>query len=116
MSSEIDSVFKIIFHNNDKLYEIYARDLINSNLFGFIEVEQIIFGEHSGLLVDPSEEKLKSEFGNVTRTYIPMHNVIRIDEVPKQGTAKIHSTGKTSNVKQFPGVISNFSDNKEPID
>lgn len=99
----MNNVFKIIFLNDDKLYEIYAKELLQSNLFGFLEVEEIIFGEQSSVLVDPAEEKLKAEFGNVIRTYIPMHNIIRIDEVPKQGTAKIHNSDtKASNVKQFP--------------
>jgi hypothetical protein len=97
----MENVFKIIFINGDKLYEIYATGLEQSSMFGFIEVEGIIFGEQSSVLVDPSEEKLKSEFGNVSRTYIPMHSIIRIDEVPKQGTAKIHNTN--GNVTQFPG-------------
>ncbi len=113
----MDNVFKVIFYNNDKLYEIYARELDNSNLFGFIEVEEIIFGEQSSVLVDPAEEKLKSEFGNVTRTYIPMHNVIRIDEVPKQGTAKIHEVGKsTNNITQFPGNFYKNPKSKDPVE
>ena len=97
-------IFRIIFINDNKLYEIYARDLMQSNLFGFIEIEQIIFGENSGILVDPSEEKLKAEFANVTRSYIPMHNIIRIDEVPRQGVAKIKETtlSNGSNVANFP--------------
>lgn len=97
----MENVFRIIFINGDKLYEIYAKELEQSNMFGFIEIEGIIFGEQSSVLVDPSEEKLKSEFGNVSRTYIPMHSIIRIDEVPKQGTAKIHNAN--GNVTQFPG-------------
>lgn len=104
----MENVFKIVFINDDKLYEIYAKEVLQSNLFGFIEVEQIIFGEQSTVLVDPSEEKLKLEFGNVTRSYIPVHNIIRIDEVPKQGTAKIHNS-KGSNVAQFPGMVTNNS-------
>lgn len=41
------------------------------------------------MLVDPAEERLKSEFEGVNRTYIPMHAVVRIDEVEKEGVAKI---------------------------
>ena len=41
------------------------------------------------VVVDPSEEKIKSEFENVKRTYLPMHSIIRIDEVDKQGASKI---------------------------
>ena len=47
-------------------------------------MEELLFGERWQLLVDPGEEKLKSEFSGVKRTYIPMHAIVRIDEVEKQ--------------------------------
>jgi hypothetical protein len=72
-------------------------------MFGFVEVEKIVFGEKSALVLDPSEESLKSEFRGVNRTFIPMHAIIRIDEVSKQGMAKIiPHAGKTENVMPFP--------------
>ena len=37
-----------------------------SGLLGFIEVEEIVFGEKSSVVVDPSEESLKSEFSGVS--------------------------------------------------
>ena len=63
-----------------------------------------MFGEKSTVVVDPSEEKLKSEFANVARTYIPVHSVIRIDEVSKQGPARIVPLpgGEGSKVTPFP--------------
>ena len=85
------TLFKISFVNQDKIYEIYARQVDQSGMYGFIEVEELVFGEKSSLLVDPSEERLKSEFAGVKRSYIPMHAVIRIDEVEKRGSAKILS-------------------------
>lgn len=96
-------IYKLIFHNQGKVYEIYARSVHQGDLFGFIEVEKIIFGEKTSLVVDPSEENLKTEFNDVVRTYIPMHSIIRIDEVNKQGSAKITDGGEgTTNVTPFP--------------
>jgi len=97
------STYRITFHNQGKVYEIYARDVHQSGLFGFIEVEKIVFGEKSAVLVDPSEEHLKSEFAGVSRTYIPMHAVIRIDEVEKSGHSKITiSDTKSEKITPFP--------------
>ena len=49
------------------------------------------------------QERLKSEFEGVKRTYVPMHAVIRIDEVNKQGTNKILAVSDSgSNVTPFP--------------
>lgn len=96
------TVYKVIFHNQGKVYEIYARSVHQGGMFGFIEVEKIVFGERSSVVVDPSEETLKGEFSNVARTYIPLHAIIRIDEVNKQGIAKVTEIGAKGNVMPFP--------------
>ena len=96
-------LYKIIFLNQGKVFEIYARSVSQGALFGFVEVEELVFGERTTVVVDPSEEKIKSEFENVKRTYLPMHSIIRIDEVDKQGTSKISKL--EGNVTQFPMPI-----------
>ncbi len=97
-----ETIYKVIFHNQGKVFEIFARDLHQGGIFGFIEVEKILFGERSSVVVDPSEENLKSEFKGVNRTYIPMHSIIRIDEVEKEGAAKITKLEAGENVMPFP--------------
>jgi hypothetical protein len=97
-------IFKVQFVNQGKVYEIYARKVSHGSLFGFIEVEELVFGERTTVVVDPSEEKIKAEFSDVKRTYLPMHSVLRIDEVKKQGVSKI-SALDSSNVTQFPVPI-----------
>lgn len=91
--------YKIVFYNQDEVFEIFAAHVFPSEMFGFLEVEEILFGERSQLLVDPSEEKLKTEFAGVNRTYIPMNAIVRIDEVEQCGVPKV----KPSQVAQFPG-------------
>jgi hypothetical protein len=94
-------LYKISFVSQGKVYEIYARSVAQGGLFGFIEVEKLVFGERSTVVVDPSEERIKAEFEGVRRTYLPLHAVLRIDEVEKEGTAKI-SKAEGSNIAQFP--------------
>lgn len=94
-------LYKIVFMSQGQVYEIYARRVGHGTLFGFVEVEELVFGERSSVVVDPSEEKIKSEFAGVKRTYLPMHSIIRIDEVDKQGKSKI-SKLEGGNVAQFP--------------
>ncbi len=97
-------IFKVIFMNQGKVFEIYARSVSHGTLFGFVEVEKLVFGSRSTVVVDPSEERIQSEFAGVTRTFLPMHSIVRIDEVEKQGTSKI-TTAEGSNVAQFPMPI-----------
>src|SRR6202161_33864 len=94
-------IFKVLFVNQGKVYEIYARKVSHGSLFGFVEVEELVFGERSSVVVDPSEERVKSEFAGVQRSYLPLQSVIRIDEVRKQGVSKIVAL-EGSNVAQFP--------------
>jgi len=100
----VSHIFKVVFANQGKVYEIYAKKVSHGELWGFVAVEELIFGEKSSVVVDPSEERVKAEFEGVKRTYLPMHSVLRIDEVRKQGISKITAT-ETSNVAQFPTPI-----------
>lgn len=95
-------VYRVIFYNQNQVFEVFARAIYQSDMYGFIEVEEFIFGERSQLVVDPSEEKLKSEFSSVKRSYIPMHAVVRIDEVEQEGTAKVTEVAPGEKIAQFP--------------
>lgn len=101
-------IYKIIFSNQGEIYEIYAREIYQGEMYSFVEVEELVFGERSAVLVDPSEERLKTEFSNVKRTYIPMHAIVRIDEVEKEGFGKITPVANTPNeskITSFPGYV-----------
>lgn len=75
------------------------KQVYQSDLYGFIEIEDYMFDERSQVLVDPGEEKLKAEFNGVKRSFIPMQAIIRIDEVEKSGVSKITNG---DNVSPFP--------------
>jgi len=92
-------IYKITFLNKGKVYEIFVRQVYQSDLYGFIEVEEFVFDERSQVVVDPSEEKLKAEFNGVKRSFIPMQAIMRIDEVDKSGVGKISSG---DNITPFP--------------
>ena len=96
-------VYRVVFQNQGKVYELHAREVSHAEMYGFVEVADIIFGERSALLVDPSEEKLKAEFAGVSRTFVPIHSVIRVDEVEKEGVNKVVPVGEgAANVTHFP--------------
>lgn len=102
MATMAKHLYKVIFHNQDKVYEIYAERFSESDIFGFIEVDSIVFGESTSVVVDPSEERLKNEFSEVKRFFVPVHSIIRIDEVAKQGAAKI------KDIKNSPATVTPF--------
>lgn len=94
-------IFKVLFVNQGKVYEVYARNVLQGELFGFLAIEELVFGARSSVVVDPAEERIRSEFAGVRRSYIPLHAVLRVDEVEKQGVSKI-SAVEGGNVAQFP--------------
>lgn len=96
-------LYRIQFINNGKQYEMYAKQVGQGNLFGFVEVRDFVFNTNSTVVVDPSEEKLKSEFADVECSFIPMHNILRIDQVNKPGAVKL--TDASDKVRPFPGPI-----------
>ena len=107
-SSEI---YKITFLNKGKVYEVFVNQVYQSDLYGFIEIEGYMFNEKSQVVVDPNEEKLKSEFNGVKRSFIPMQAIVRIDEVEKSGVCKITSG---DNIAPFPvSLVGGKSDVKD---
>jgi hypothetical protein len=102
---KLKTLYRVTFLNQERIYEVYARKVYQSELFGFIAIEELVYGETSSVVVDPGQERLKSEFVDVKCTYIPMHAILRIDEVEKEGIAKITLVNKENNVAAFPSPI-----------
>ena len=98
-------IYKVVFVQLGEIYEIYAEAIYQSDMYGFIEVEDYIFDQNSQIVVDTSEEKLKNEFKGVQRSYIPVSCIMRIDEVDKRGIAKITAN---DSAKVMPIVNSIF--------
>ena len=96
-------IYKVIFQAQGKVYEIYARKVSHGSMLGFVEIEQLDFGQKERIVLDPSEERIKAEFEGVKRTYLPMHCILRIDEVDKRGVSKVSEA--KSNVMPFPSPL-----------
>ena len=94
-------IFRISFHNQGKVYQLHAEQVRQGELYGFVEIAGLLFDEHTSVVIDPAEEKLKAEFSGTSRILLPMHAVIRIDEVEKRGQNKILDA-ESSNVTPFP--------------
>lgn len=101
--TEKKTLFRVSFVNQGEVYEIYAENVSQGGLFGFVEIDGLVFGERSKLLIDSSEERLKTEFAGVARFYVPLHSVLRIDEVEKAGRGRI--TSGDGKVASFPAPM-----------
>jgi hypothetical protein len=82
-------LYKVVFHNHGKVYELYARHVAASEIWGFTEIGELVFDVHGGVVVDPTEERLQAEFGNTRALHLPMQSIVRIEEVEKKGQSAI---------------------------
>lgn len=97
-----DRIYKVIFLNHGKVYELFARSTSSSGLYGFIEVSELIFETADSVVIDPTEEKMREEFADVKTLHLPMHSVIRIEEVDKRGTCLIRDSESGEKITPFP--------------
>ena len=95
-------IFRISFYNQGKVYRLHAEEIGPGELYGFVEIRGLLFDEHTSVVIDPSEERLKDEFAGTSRILVPVHAVIRIDEVEKRGQNLIFDVGDQGNVTPFP--------------
>ena len=75
----------------------------SSALWGFTEVSGLVFDVRDGVLVDPTEERLRDEFADTRVLHLPMQSVIRVEEVARKGQSAIRdATSGEKVVTPFP--------------
>lgn len=95
-------LYRVAFLNHGKVYELFCSGVTSSGLWGFVEISGMIFDAGEGVVVDPTEEKLRAEFEGVEVLHIPMHSVLRVEEVRKKGQAVIRDRESGEKVTPFP--------------
>lgn len=96
-------LYKVTFISQGKSIELYARHVASSALWGFTEIGDLVFeppGE--GLVVDPTEERLREEFADTTMLHVPMQAIVRIEEVARRGKLAIRDAASGEKIMPFP--------------
>lgn len=96
------ALYKVIFLNHGKVYELFCESVGSSGLWGFIEVAELIFETGEGLVVDPTEEKMRVEFSGAKVLHLPIQCVLRVEEVEKRGKCLIRDRDSGEKVTPFP--------------
>ena len=97
-----EKLFRSAFLNHGKVYELFCSGVCTSGLLGFVEVSGLEFGDKDSLVVDPTEEKVRDEFDGVEILHLPMHSVLRVEQVKQKGTAVIRDRESGEKVTPFP--------------
>jgi hypothetical protein len=95
-------LYKIIFLNQGKVYELFSKSVASSGLWGFVEVSDLVFDSAEGLVVDPTEERMKQEFAGARVLHLPIQSVLRVEEVEKRGQCLIRDRESGEKVTPFP--------------
>jgi hypothetical protein len=85
----VKPLYKVSFFSHGKVYELYARHVDTSRMWGFTEVGELVFDINAGVVVDPTEERLRDEFGHTKMLHLPMQSVLRVEEVERKGQSAI---------------------------
>jgi len=107
-----EPIYRVIFNSQGDVYDLYTRYIYQSEMYGFVEVEELLFDENQ--IADAKDEvaakanfeKLKLAFTGVKRSFIPLPSIIRIDEMEKPGVVKATqlTDDPTGNVRHFPST------------
>jgi len=95
-------LYKVIFFNHGKVYELFSESVGSSAIWGFVEVTDLVFENGVGLVVDPTEEKMRQEFAGARVLHLPMQSIVRIEEVEKRGKCLIRDRESGEKVTPFP--------------
>ena len=102
-------LFKIVFLNNGKVYELFSEGVTSSGLWGFVEVSDLVFESSDGLVVDPTEEKMRQEFEHASVLHLPIQSVLRVEGDKKRGQCLIRDRKPGEKVTPFPATPPNRS-------
>ena len=95
-------MYKVVFHNHGKVYELFAERVQSSQLYGFIEAVDLVFDSDAKTVVDPTEEKLREEFADTEKLMLPLQSVIRVEQVARRGACAIRDRTSGDKVTQLP--------------
>ncbi len=91
--------FRIIFQSQNGVIELHVRQIYQSELCGFIEVEELIFKNRYPTFINLEKEKVKSIFDNVKRSFIPISAIIRIDEL--ENNKEVEDSASLNSIVSF---------------
>ena len=95
-------LYKVTFLQLGQVYTLYARQVAASDLWGFVRIADLVFDVHDGLVVDPTEERLRDEFADARVLHVPMQHVSSVQEVQRKGKSTIRDATGEAVVTPFP--------------
>lgn len=119
MTDVRDIVYRTVFTHLDQVFTLYSRGVSEETLVGFIEVDDILAVSQEIILSSENQATQNlyiEQMESIKRTYIPMHAVVRIDEMSRKHydyTIKGELEEPAANVQNIHGGKFIFGDTEE---
>jgi len=81
-------VYRVHFKWKEKEISLQARSLDLTHPY-FVSIKDLFFPSGSSVIINPSEDDLKREFGEVSNLMIPFQTVTLIEEMPESERARL---------------------------
>ncbi len=78
-SNKNEKIYRVQFKTGNRSYSLLARSVGESELFGFIEVADLLFEDQQRLIISPEDDALRKEFSQANFICIPHQHILRID-------------------------------------
>ncbi|PZO63361.1 MAG: DUF1820 domain-containing protein [Pseudoxanthomonas suwonensis] len=91
-------LYKVTFLQLGQVYTLYAGQVGASDLWGFVRIAELVFDVRDGLVVDPTEERLRDEFADTGVLHVPMQHISSVQEVQRKGKSAIRDAADGSTV------------------
>lgn len=95
-------LYRINYITNKDVYELYAEAVHTQEMLGFISISGLVFDQQTSVVIDPIEERLKTEFKGVKTLHLPLQNVLKIEEVEQKKSCKIKTLSPENNLTALP--------------
>jgi hypothetical protein len=82
------SLYKVHFKWNDKDVELTAKSLDLTHPY-FVSIKDMVFPEKGSLIIDPSADEIRKNFGKANHLMIPFQTVALIEEYKDEDVAKV---------------------------
>ncbi|HEY9594551.1 MAG TPA: DUF1820 family protein [Spirochaetia bacterium] len=82
------SLYRVHFKWKEKEVELVARSLDLTHPY-FVSIKGLVFSTEKKLVVNPSEEETRREFGKADHLMIPFQTVLLIEELPDGADGKV---------------------------
>lgn len=95
-----DLIFRVKFTEHNETFVVFCKFISEESLVGFLELDEIFIPE-SALTEDdsPAMDALKKDLSGVQRMYLPLHVIIRVDEVEMVPRVALHEANQPTNIR-----------------